>query len=158
MLPKKIWYRVFGFMLFIQTALTSAAFAGSVQGDIDCIKSLDRRWTAAINRGNADDVAMLFAEDGRIFQSGVPEISGRSAIRDYAASLSRLPNLSFETEPTVVDVASSGDLAYLTGRYSIEFGLEGKKTRDVGKYLVVWRKQDGDWFVAVDTFSSDQAR
>ncbi len=150
--------KLFSVILSLQVLVAPAAMATSERDEASNIMVLDQKWTAAINAGSAEEVALLFAEDGRIFPSGAPEIKGREAIATYAASLSKLPNLSFKTEPTTIEVAASGELAYLAGRYSIEFGTPDKKQSDVGKYLVVWKKIEGNWLVAVDTFTSDQPK
>ena len=56
-----------------------------------------------------------------------------------------------------VEVAKSGDLAYLYGTYQMTAnGPDGKQMPDTGKMLEIWKKQaDGNWKCIVDTWSSD---
>ncbi|MEX0298801.1 MAG: SgcJ/EcaC family oxidoreductase [Kordiimonas sp.] len=150
--------RFFSIILGLHLLTAQAVLASNGNDEASILKALDSKWTAAINAGNAEEVAQLFAIDGRIFPSGAPEIKGREAIAVYAAGLSQLLNLSFKTEPTTIEVAASGELAYLAGRYSIEFGAPTEKHTDIGKYLVVWKKVEGSWLVAVDTFASDLSK
>jgi ketosteroid isomerase-like protein len=68
-----------------------------------------------------------------------------------------LPARSITWQPTNVAVARSGDLAYLTGAYSIAFkGDDGGPLADQGKLLEVWKKQpDGKWLCSADIWNSD---
>ncbi|NVJ99605.1 MAG: nuclear transport factor 2 family protein [Alphaproteobacteria bacterium] len=143
---------------FAALLLIAAAGVHSEDNAPDVLRALDAKWTAAINAGDAEAVALLFAEDGRIFPSNAPAIAGRPAIRDYADGMSGLMNLNFVTEPDTIIVAASSDLAYLTGRYSLKFGPNDAPVEDVGKYLVVWQKIGDKWQVVVDTFTSDLRR
>ncbi len=56
-----------------------------------------------------------------------------------------------------MEVARSGDLAYVSGNYEFnEQDNGGKPITDKGKYLEVWKKQpNGSWKCAADMFSSD---
>ena len=52
-------------------------------------------------------------------------------------------------------VAQSGDLAYETGVNRMMFTTPQGDVLDVGKYLAVWKKVDGVWYVAALSFTSD---
>ena len=58
---------------------------------------------------------------------------------------------------TRVEVAKSGDMAYLSGTYEVTMSdAGGKPVSDHGKYLEVWEKQaDGKWKCGADGWSSD---
>ena len=58
-------------------------------------------------------------------------------------------------EPAKITVAQAGDLAYELGVYELAFDGEQGPVRDRGKYVVVWKKVDGDWKAAADIFNSD---
>jgi ketosteroid isomerase-like protein len=68
-----------------------------------------------------------------------------------------LPGLNLSWEPSKVEVARSGDLAYTQGTYRMAFpDPHGKPTTDQGKTLEIWRKQaDGTWKCVADMWSSD---
>ena len=59
--------------------------------------------------------------------------------------------------PTRVEVAKSGDMAYVSGTYTFDFkDASGKTVKDRGKYLEVWERQpDGSWKCSADTWNSD---
>jgi hypothetical protein len=77
--------------------------------------------------------------------------------RKSVGELLALPGLSIDWKPTQVVVARSGDMAYVTGAYSITFkDRSGAAISDQGKLLEVWAKQpDGKWLCSADTWNSD---
>jgi ketosteroid isomerase-like protein len=58
---------------------------------------------------------------------------------------------------TRVEVAKSGDMAYVSGTYDwVARDASGKQIKDTGKYLEVWEKQaDGTWKCGADCWNSD---
>jgi ketosteroid isomerase-like protein len=83
--------------------------------------------------------------------------TGKEDVRRYFGQLLMLPGLSLSWEPSKVEVARSGDLAYTQGSYRMAFpDPHGKPATDQGKTLEVWRKQaDGSWKCVADMWSSD---
>jgi ketosteroid isomerase-like protein len=49
-------------------------------------------------------------------------------------------------------VEGRGDLAYEVGTYSITAADGGK---DTGKFVVVWKRQNGAWKIVADIWNSD---
>jgi ketosteroid isomerase-like protein len=101
-----------------------------------------------------DGVALNFAEDAMTLQPNGPAVSGRAAIVGVLKSFP--PFSEFKTEIQLLDGA--GDVAYVHGTYSMAMTMPGDTapTRDVGKYLEIWRRQgDGSWKVIRDMFNSD---
>jgi ketosteroid isomerase-like protein len=56
-----------------------------------------------------------------------------------------------------VEVAKSGDIAYLYGAYELTMNdAQGKPETDYGKNVEIWKKQpNGVWKCVVDTWNSD---
>jgi uncharacterized protein (TIGR02246 family) len=104
---------------------------------------------------NAPAVAAFFAEDVVVHPSGSPRLSGRAAYQDFFSGLmSQLPpDASLASTTGSITVAASGDLAVETG--TSQFTLGGTTT--AGKYLVVWRKVNGEWLVAALSWNDDTA-
>jgi ketosteroid isomerase-like protein len=67
------------------------------------------------------------------------------------------PGLVISWQPTKVEVANSGDVAYLYGTYQMTTnGPDGKPMTDNGKMLEIWKKEaDGSWKCALDTWNTD---
>ena len=67
----------------------------------------------------------------------------------------RWPNISLKFGPTFIEAASSGDLAYELGTYTLAFDKDGKRIEDKGKYVVVWKRIGSVWKAAADILNSD---
>ena len=53
-----------------------------------------------------------------------------------------------------VEVESRGNLAYEVGRYILTNRVNGQEVNGTGKYVVVWKRQNGRWRMAVDIWNS----
>ena len=56
-----------------------------------------------------------------------------------------------------VEMSAGGDLAYEYGVNRMVLAGEDGDLLDVGKYLAIWKKIDGEWMVAALSFTSDAA-
>lgn len=103
------------------------------------------------------DAAMRFWADDAIVQSGnVPQVQGAEAVRDiYNQLFNELPISELESTPTAIHVAASGDLAWEYGVNRTVFDMADGPYTDMGKYLLIWAKQDGSWKVVAFAYSSD---
>jgi len=96
----------------------------------------------------------FWAEDAIVHFAGSPPIVGRDGI---AAMYDQFfPQIrEFEAASTQVEMAASGDLAWELGtNRAVVIGGMGDLL-DVGKYLAVWRKIGGEWYVVAVAASSD---
>ena len=86
-----------------------------------------------------------------------PLIKGAENIRGFWQSVMDAGVGDVTLETTEID--ASGDLAYGIGRYILTMpASDGGRSRDQGKYLVVFRRQPGGrWKAVADMVSSDQA-
>ena len=117
------------------------------------IESANRTFEETFARGDADGMAALYTEDGQLLPTGSDVISGRSAIADFwqgafDAGLAR-------AELTTVELESAGDAAYEVGRYRLS--LEDGQVADEGKYVVVWKREDGHWKLHRDIWNTSNA-
>jgi ketosteroid isomerase-like protein len=62
----------------------------------------------------------------------------------------------FEATTTAIISAASGDMAYEYGVNRFVFETPDGPVEDYGKYLVVWTKIEGEWFIAVLSFSGNK--
>ena len=120
------------------------------------IKALDMEWSKAAGSKNVDKTVSYYADDAIVMPSNSPALTGKEAIRGMWQAMLGAPNFSGGWTATKVDVARSGDLAYVTGTYEInETDANGKPVTDKGKYLEVWKKQtDGSWKCVADMFNT----
>lgn len=82
-------------------------------------------------------------------------IVGRAAIEQFYTMLRDQFGLR-DMSAEITAFGSEGVLAYEVGRYSLTLQPDGgEAVHDVGKYVFVWRRQDGGWKIAVDAPNSD---
>lgn len=125
------------------------------QAEAEAIRELSRQWVDAVAAGDTETIAGLYTEDGLVMPPGAPQAQGPEAVGAAWAELMELPEFSLTFEPTTIEVAEAGDMAYDVGTYQLSFESEDGPVQDVGKYVVVWVKEDGEWKAAADIFNSD---
>jgi ketosteroid isomerase-like protein len=79
----------------------------------------------------------------------------KESIRALWKDLLTDAKISWKTKE--VEVAQSGDLAFLSGTYEVTLNdPTGTPVNDRGKYIEVWKKQaDGTWKCVADIWNSD---
>lgn len=121
------------------------------------IERLFRRWAALEVDGDLDAWLELVAEDAVLQPPGEPAVEGKSAIRAYASRLFELPIVRMEPGSLTTWVSESADLACIFG--GLDMALEDESGREEQRIecLAVWRKVDGRWKVAVNSWSPNEA-
>lgn len=123
--------------------------------DDEAIRGQVARWLQLIQSKDAAGIAQLYAEDGVVMPPNGPIGKGRGAIQQTWASMMGAPGFSLSFAPEQIVISSSGDMALDRGTYRLTIAPSGKAQNDTGKYVVVWRKVDGEWKAAADIFNSD---
>ena len=101
-------------------------------------------FASALEALDAPRLSALFAEDGVVHVAGFEAVEGQEAVFVFYNRVFGFMAGS-QVAPGPVRVSGSGDMAYATGATANEFqGQDGPVIYE-GKYLVVWRKVDGDW-------------
>ena len=133
------------------------ARAIDLKADEAAIRKADSDWVEAARSKRVDAWLAFYTDDAVVLPPNDKVANGRENARKSVGDLLSLPGLSITWQPTNVVVARSGDIAYLTGTYSIAFkDANGASTADQGKLLEVWTKQsDGKWLCSADTWNSD---
>lgn len=97
--------------------------------------------------------------DTLLMPSGKPMRRGRADTIVFwmAATGDRRPQLRSRFEPE--DWLIEGDVVVESGRAFISMVEDGhERPVDQGKYLVVWRQEDGRWRIHRDIFNSDTTK
>jgi ketosteroid isomerase-like protein len=88
----------------------------------------------------------------------MPASKGREAIRKTLTEMVADPALSLKFQPSLVEVAKSGDFAYTQGTYTMTITDPSSKKiiTDHGSYVTTYRKQpDGSWKAVADISTSE---
>jgi uncharacterized protein (TIGR02246 family) len=102
-------------------------------------------------------VGALYAQDAVLLPPNQERLEGTAGIRQFFAGLQQL-NVAMAITPTVIVVATSGDIAMEEGTWALSMPLpDGSTFNDNGKYLVAWKKVDGTWLMERDIWNSDNA-
>jgi ketosteroid isomerase-like protein len=124
--------------------------------ETEAIRVLDASWVRAGQSKDVDAWVAFYANDAAVLPPNEPVATNREAIRRSVSELLTLPGLSIDWKPAKIEVARSGELAYLYGAYSLAWDDADKRATDQGKIVEIWKKQpDGLWKCVVDTWNSD---
>ena len=115
------------------------------------VEAQHARFSEAFSHRDPSALGQLYAEDAQVFPPGVPPVAGRSAIRELWKGALAMPvaRIQFET----VEVDANPATAWETGRYTM-IATNGS-TMDLGKYIVVWKRDGADWKIYRDMWSSN---
>lgn len=113
---------------------------------------MSERWEAALNAGDIDTLAGLYAEDCRLLPPGESMMEGRDAVR---AVFGAMIDDGLGGTLTSVESMQAGDLAYNLGTYAVSTA-DGTIV-GTGKFVELWQKTDGEWRMVNDIWNEDRA-
>jgi uncharacterized protein (TIGR02246 family) len=138
------------------TVLTALALSTAVEAAAPTrqqIQAINDRFGAAVRAGDATALAALYADGATVLPAGAPLMKGRAAIKAYwSQGLGGIGDATL----TASDVQSLGP------GYARELGTFALKTKGspsktlTGKYVVIWKRDDGRWKLWTDIWNSDQ--
>lgn len=139
------------------TAAQPPAQPDTRAADEALIRKADADWVKAAQTKRVDAWVAYYADDAVVLPPNDKVANSKDTIRKAVSDLLTMPDVGVTWQPTKVEVARSGDLAYLYGAYELTAtGPEGKPIADRGKNVEIWKKQaDGNWKCILDTWSSD---
>ena len=144
-------------LLAFSSACQNQATGDTRSADEAALKSLDDEWSKAIGSRDVEKTISYYSDDAMLMLPNIPTLTGKEPIRGLWKSMFGSQTFSGGWKTTKVEVARSGDLAYINGTYEFtEQDETGKAITDKGKYVKVLRKHtDGSWKCIADMFNSD---
>lgn len=102
--------------------------------------------------GDSVGLANLYTQDAKFMMNGAPAISGKENIQSVLSGImnSGVSGVDLRT----IEVWGTQDLITEEGELSL---FVGDDEVDQGKYLILWKKEDGKWHFFRDIFNSDLA-
>ena len=116
------------------------------------IEAANQGFMTAFAAGDSVGLASLYTQDGKIMMNGSPAISGRSDIQSVMSAIinSGITGVDLRT----IDVWGTENLITEEGELSL---FAGDTEVDQGKYIVLWKKEGGKWYLFRDIFNSNMA-
>lgn len=120
------------------------------------VDSLNTAWMGAVAARDTSLLASLYSAGAHVLPANGPRAIGKEAVRQAMAHLLSIPGLDVKTVSTSKIISENGDLVVDTGTYELSgTDAKGKPFRDVGKWVEVLQRENGEWKLVVDTWNSD---
>jgi len=116
------------------------------------IDSTNAVFGSMVSKGDSVGLASLYTSDAKIMMPNMPTASGRSGVQSAFAGLFTAmgtPNLTL----TANEEWGTEELITEVGSYTMT-DKNGKEI-DKGKYIDLWKMEDGKWKLFRDIFNSD---
>jgi ketosteroid isomerase-like protein len=104
------------------------------------------------SRGDVAGVAAAYTEDGQVLPPNNDAIAGQQGIRTFRQDAMQMGIKAVTLES--LEVEGSGHTAYEVGRYTLQH--EGGQVIDMGKYMVIWQHEAGQWKLHRDIWNSSR--
>lgn len=114
------------------------------------IAAADENFMAAFNRGDAAGVAALYTEDGQMLPPNSDFVKGKQAVQGFWQAVM---DMGIKGVKIVIgEVESHGDTAIEVSTFELQG--DGGQVLDAGKFIVIWKQEDGQWKLHRDIFNS----
>ncbi|CAF1423447.1 unnamed protein product [Adineta steineri] len=110
----------------------------------DTVDKINREFEQAYNNGQVKDAVNTYANDARLFATDKQTYEGTSQIEKYYTSARAAGNAKVELH--------TGQVIQCGSDYLVEIS-QYKINTDGGNYVVVWKKDGGNWKKIVDIFN-----
>ncbi len=117
--------------------------------DERAVRAASEAWQRYIVAKNLDSIVALHTPHAVVLFANAPVMKGSNAIRFGWSDIVKLPAFKVHWTPTWIDVASP-KVATEYGTYTESYDTPNGQTTDAGNYVVIWRKVNGRWRVALD--------
>lgn len=121
----------------------------NIQNDI---RKTDDVFEKNFNEGNAAGIAELYTNDGMLLPTGSDFIKGKEAIRDFWQGAINMGIK--EAKLDIVEVEAQGDVVVEMGHYQLKGA--NSEVLDQGKYIVIWKQEDGQWKLHRDIWNTSR--
>ena len=115
------------------------------------IEAADQALVEFMAKGDSAGMAAAYSTDGSVMFSNMPSIKGKDQLTTVWGSYIRA-GLS-KIDLTTLEVW--GDENYITEEGLFEIKTKDDVQIDKGKYIVLWKKEDGKWKLHRDLSNSD---
>jgi uncharacterized protein (TIGR02246 family) len=118
----------------------------------EAIAAAGGAFAAAYNRGDAAGVAALYTVEGQLLPPNADFMIGREAVQAFWQGVMDAGIASLKIE--IREVEDLGDTAIEVSEYTLY--AQGGEELDAGKFIVIWKRVEGEWKLHRDIFNSSQ--
>ena len=126
----------------------------SASHDDESVKSHIRKealnWGEEVRRGDSAAMAAHYTSDAIVMPSNSEPVKGNDIVK-FWGSVVRMGVKDLKLN--ITDISGDGDVYAETGTLEL-FGANNKSL-DKGKYVVVWKKENGNWKMYRDIWNSN---
>ena len=116
------------------------------------IDARNAEFATAVGKMDSVSLSNLYTADGKLLAPNMPEASGTAAIKStFGGMFSAMGKMGLKL--TAIEVWGNESVLTEEGVYTMS-DKDGKEV-DKGKYLVVWKMDDGKWKLHRDIWNSD---
>ena len=116
----------------------------------NAIAAANRNFMDTFAREDAEGMGKLYTTDGQLLPANSDFITGTEAIQAFWQAVMDMGIKTAELK--TVELDGYGDAAFEVGRYTL--GGEGGQVLDKGKYVVIWKQEDGQWKLHRDIWNT----
>jgi len=114
------------------------------------IEAVNNQFMTFLAEADSIGLGNLYTTDAKLMMTGAPAISGIENIQSAFSGMIKSGISSAELR--TIEVWGTEDLITDEGEYSL---FVGETEVDQGKYMVLWKKEDGKWKILRDILNSN---
>src|SRR5262249_32287349 len=125
--------------------------------DADTIQKLVQKWSRCFNSKRMDELTELYSSDAIVLRPNAASAHGKQAVRQLleAALDVGLGGVQFD----FAEIGMVGNFACVTGRSRMLVPTApAKREEETGKYLIVVRRENGQWKIVADSWCMDATK
>ncbi len=105
---------------------------------------------------DVDGFVGFYANDGLMLPPNAARETGHEGVRNFFSAFTEMPDANVSFSEPMIDVAASGDMGYSLADATVSFaGPDGELVEETGPDFHLWKKQNGQWKIAVDIWNSE---
>ena len=114
------------------------------------IEAANKNIIKDISSGDSVSAANDYSQDGKLMLTNAPSITEKDKIAAFWGGFSKIGG-----DITLTTLEVWGDENYVTEEGVFEIKAKDGKQLDKGKYIVIWKEEDGKWKLHRDISNTD---
>ncbi len=121
--------------------------------DGQAIRAASKQWEDNFDSGDLAAFATHYTEEAKVLPPNNQMVTGRESIQEFFQAFYDAGGRDLHL--TVIDLHVSGDMAHVVGKYTLTIQPEeGEAISDNGKYVEIWKRENGSWKMITATWNS----